>query len=397
MSLPELAVLRSKRIFLDITTSARWAGPPVGIVRTEREIAKRGPQNLGSALEFVFWDAQEETCQVLDASTAESLLSGDLTVSHPLALNDYASRTETPEAGDTLATIGLDWEEPSRLRSVFRAKQRRGFSYAAVVHDLCPIQHPHFSPASYRERLIECLGEMMWTCDALLCTSQTIRKELIRYRESSGLPCIEPIVFPLGTELANCIRRLPSELAGFQFALLVSTLEPRKNHRAAYQAWDAAIMQGAIDPTITRLVFLGRKGWGSDDLLREIKANPRTRESIVLIEGADDATLASLYSAAAFCIYPSLYEGFGLPVAEALAYGKVVMAAKIDALIETGASLAQYIDPLDVSAWARQLARGFHEPRWRAKVERRVKRLNRPMSWDVAAQVFYSALDPQVR
>jgi glycosyltransferase involved in cell wall biosynthesis len=236
----------------------------------------------------------------------------------------------------------------------------------------------------------------MWTCDTLVCTSKTIREELIQYRESSGLAAMEPIVFSLGTDLADAANGLPSELAGFQFALLVATIEPRKNHRTAYQAWDTAIMQGAIDPSTTRLVFLGRKGWGSDDLINEIKANPRTRESIVFIERADDAMLASLYELAAFCISPSLYEGFGLPVAEALAYGKLVMAAKIDALVETGGSFAHYIDPLDIPAWARQLARGFREPRWRARVEKRLKQLHRPVSWDVAAQIFYSALGSRV-
>src|SRR5450759_2114700 len=91
-----------------------------------------------------------------------------------------------------------------------------------------------------------------------------------------------------------------------------------------------------IDPNHDRLVFVGRHGWATDDLVREIETNPLTRETIVILHHASDALLALLYRSCAFVVFPSLYEGFGLPLAEALGYGKLCISSGAAALAEVG-------------------------------------------------------------
>ena len=124
-------------------------------------------------------------------------------------------------------------------------------------------------------------------------------------------------VFALGSDIPttepSTDATLPEALQGKRFALFVSTIEPRKNHRVLYEAWDRCMRSKTLDPTRDRLVFVGRRGWAADDLLREIAANPVTRDTILLLDRVTDAELATLYRQCALVLFPSFYEGLRHP------------------------------------------------------------------------------------
>jgi glycosyltransferase involved in cell wall biosynthesis len=195
-----------------------------------------------------------------------------------------------------------------------------------------------------------------------------------------------------GAAPASRPRALASLLDGKRYAIFVSTIEPRKNHRTIYNAWARCIEQGLIDPETCRLVFVGRVGWAIDDLLLEMETNPLTENTIVRLTDLADADLAGLYRDAEFGLFPSFYEGYGLPVAELLNHGKACLSSRSGSLEEVGGQAVDYIDPLDVLGWAEALARMFNDPEARAALEARVAEHYRPITWDDAAVLFLERL-----
>jgi glycosyltransferase involved in cell wall biosynthesis len=185
-------------------------------------------------------------------------------------------------------------------------------------------------------------------------------------------------------------------LRGKRFALYVSTIEPRKNHRVLYDAWNRCVRSGTVDPDRDRMVFVGRVGWAVDDLMREIAANPATRDTIVILNDVTDDVLALLYSECAFVVFPSFAEGYGLPVAEALAYGKPTLSSNAGSLSEIGNGLVQRIDPKDTVGWADAIAHWLASPAELDAWSRRIKTEHQPVTWDATSRHFFSTVKDTV-
>jgi glycosyltransferase involved in cell wall biosynthesis len=132
----------------------------------------------------------------------------------------------------------------------------------------------------------------------------------------------------------RCTLRLPAE-----FLLMVGTLEPRKNHLNVFKA-----LRQLDDQVDLPLVVAGRRGWAEKPILDA--AEPLIASGrLHLIDYVPEQWLPGLYASAAAVLYPSWYEGFGLPVAESLAAGTPVVASTTPALMETGGEVALYADP----------------------------------------------------
>ena len=112
--------------------------------------------------------------------------------------------------------------------------------------------------------------------------------------------------------------------------MLVSTIEPRKGHGLMQAVWSRLLKEGIPQNLDVTLVLVGRVGWLIDGLVESLLSSER----IAVLDEVDDAALAGLYDGAGFCIYPSEYEGYGLPVVEALARGKAVLASDVGVVPE---------------------------------------------------------------
>src|SRR5262249_52100969 len=140
----------------------------------------------------------------------------------------------------------------------------------------------------------------------------------------------------------------PASLPGLQpgkFVLSVSAIQSRKNLDLLYRVWRRLSEDKLAD--LPTLVLAGRRGFGGADLLWQIPRDPVVRDSVVVIHAVSDATLSWLYRNCAWTLYPSFYEGWGLPISESLAHGKFCLASNMSALVEAGQNLAKHLDPLD--------------------------------------------------
>jgi len=177
------------------------------------------------------------------------------------------------------------------------------------------------------------------------------------------------------------------------FFLFVSTLEPRKNLTRLLQAY------GSLPLSIKekmKLVIVGGKGWGEVNLLDTITQLDLT-EYVKVLGRVDDATLAALYANAQFLVMPSLYEGFGLPLVEAMSYGTPVLTANNSSMPEVTGNAGLLVDALDVESIADGLQEMITNNELRERLAKNAKLNASRYSWDNSAQklikVFEKAID----
>jgi glycosyltransferase involved in cell wall biosynthesis len=199
------------------------------------------------------------------------------------------------------------------------------------------------------------------------------------------------VVAPLASRFeASSPRERPGALAGIepgQYWLCVGTIEPRKNHErlfAAYAAWRRDT--GGDMP----LVLAGGKGWLMEDVARTV-AGLGIAEHLVFTGYVTDAELAWLYAECFAFLYPSLFEGFGLPVLEAMSLGAAVVCSDATSLPEVAGDAALPVDPSDVAGLARAMAVLSRDPALRQDL--RTKSLARSglFSWEKTARLVRDA------
>jgi alpha-1,3-rhamnosyl/mannosyltransferase len=166
------------------------------------------------------------------------------------------------------------------------------------------------------------------------------------------------------------------------YLLYVGTIEPRKNLLMLLEAYCSL-----SDSTRRRcpLVLAGNWGWSSDGIAQYY--HDRARHLGVIHQGyLADEHLPAVYNGARALVYPSLYEGFGLPPMEMMATGGAVLASTAGALVETVGNKACLLDARDTEAWRRAMERAILDEEWLFSLRNDAQELARPFTWDRAAR-----------
>jgi glycosyltransferase involved in cell wall biosynthesis len=211
-----------------------------------------------------------------------------------------------------------------------------------TIHDLVSYVCPETQTLANRVIGRSFVKYSVRKADAIVADSESTARDLRRFLGVERTP-VRTVY--LGADVAlgrpGPAADLPPPLTAGQYVLFVGTFEPRKNITALLRAY------AALPEAIRRrypLVLAGAKGWKAGRLLDEIAAHGFAGQCIVMTQ-VTDALLATLYAQAAVFVFPSWYEGFGLPVLEALAAGCTVIASNASSLPEVGGTLAYYVDP----------------------------------------------------
>jgi glycosyltransferase involved in cell wall biosynthesis len=183
-------------------------------------------------------------------------------------------------------------------------------------------------------------------------------------------------------EAARVRKRLGIE---DDFLLFVGTLEPRKNLVTLLRAYAQVLRETPFRP---QLVVTGGEGWLMDETF-SIMREEDIHERLCLTGYLNDDDLRALYSSCRSFIYPSLYEGFGLPPLEAMACGAPVIASRAGALPETVTDAAVLVDPLDVESLARAIAALLADERQRAELIEKGHAHVANFSWRRTAELTY--------
>lgn len=236
----------------------------------------------------------------------------------------------------------------------------------ATFHDLSIFRHPECHPAARVTLLQREIPLALRRADHIITDSEAIRREVIAW---AAFPPERITAIPLAASPDFRPRAAPEVQTtlsrcglGFKaYTLCVSTLEPRKNLVRLLQAY-----RQLDEPTRRRfpLVLAGGSGWKSESLEQEIASAQRGGWLRVLGYVAD-ADLQALHAAAHAFVFPSIYEGFGLPLIEAMASGVPVVSSNTSSLPEVVGDCGLLVDPYDTDALAQALLQAIHDVPWR--------------------------------
>lgn len=258
-----------------------------------------------------------------------------------------------------------------------------------TIHDLSLLLHPdsHERRAVRRGRIF--LPRVARRASLIITPTESVRREVIEHLGVS----VDKVVaiheaaracfYPATDEEATEVRaRLGVET---DFVLCVATLEPRKNLPRLLTAFGELLR---ATNTKSQLVLVGRKGWLVGDLMRRMDD---FGERVRWLGYVSDADLRALYSSCKLFVYPSLYEGFGLPPLEAMSCGAPVVASRIASIAEVTGDAACLVAPTDAEALAHTLVELWHDGAARIELATRGIRRAREFTWKRTAELTRAA------
>jgi glycosyltransferase involved in cell wall biosynthesis len=302
---------------------------------------------------------------------------------------DEALGTAPFRSGDVYVSMGLDWDHKD-LDYLYRLKKQLGFKALLFCYDLIPVLLPHLCVGNVAPLFGHYFSGVAWCADKVLCISESSRRDLQRFCDTVGAPHCDTAIVHLGSDLRTNGSAIGDEVASIvdtQYILYVSTIERRKNHEVLYRAYTRLAAEGIVLPT---LIFVGMQGWGVGDMMADFELDPRVKAKIRVLNHVSDIELAELFRHARFTVYPSLYEGWGLPLAEGLAYGKFCLCSNSSSLPEVGGDLVEYLDPWDTPAWTARLRWYIEHPEAVAQRETAIRERYRTPTWDETGTAVFA-------
>jgi len=233
------------------------------------------------------------------------------------------------------------------------------------------------------------MKEMLPKSDLVLSISQNTADDAKKWLASvdAALPA-KSSVFRLGDEIGEGKSLKPKVTIPNDFLLCVGTIEARKNHTCLYYAYKLAAEKGIDLPSV---VIVGRKGWQADDIYEVMTTDPDMKDKFIFLHNASDTELTWLYSSAAFSVYPSFYEGWGLPVAESLLSGVPAVASNSSSIPEIAGDLVKYFSPNSPEELLGQLQKMTNKKTQTAS-RQAIKNRYKATSWDQSYEEVLSSL-----
>lgn len=246
-----------------------------------------------------------------------------------------------------------------------------------LVHDLIPITHPEYCRAGEGLKHTDRMNTVVKTASGIIANSKATLSDLSIFARTRGQSLPPSVVAFIGSDGVRELP-LPSQNAHPSFVIL-GTIEARKNHLLLLQVWTKIVER--LGTETPRLLVIGQRGWECEQAADLLDRSEALKGSVIEVQDCSDEMLSSYLANACALLFPSLVEGYGLPLVEALRCGTPVIASDLPVFREIAGDIPDYLDPIDGPSWARaiidyssensprrdaQLKRlaGYHPPRW---------------------------------
>jgi glycosyltransferase involved in cell wall biosynthesis len=308
-------------------------------------------------------------------------------------LTDHFATTAEP--GDILAVFGAAWVVSSFTSYVQRATHEKGLRLALLIYDIIPLRRPEW----FKERLANAFEQTLPLAHVILAISTATARDVTWYAESADLVLRSALMpIPIGTGFKRTSERQASHVVSNRlppadsYSLVASTIEVRKNHLLLFRVWQR-LLEEMPAKSVPTLVFAGQVGWLVSDLMEQLHTSRFLDGKIIHIDSPTDEELEALYEGCLFTLFPSLYEGWGLPVTESYAFGCPCIISNTSSLPEAGGSLARYIDRENTTDAFRVIGETIEDQAGLRAWRDRVRREFRPVEWSQSACAVLKALD----
>ncbi len=262
-----------------------------------------------------------------------------------------------------------------------------GAKSVTTIHDLTTLILPQYHLPHIQKMQAEKFRFAQEQADAVIAVSENTKRDIVRLlgiepeRVHVVHEGVEPGLRPLSSEAIDPTLTAYG-LESQTYILHVGTIEPRKNLVRLVEAYHQ-VHQAMPQPP--KLVLVGRKGWFYDEVYAKVTVLNLTRDVLFFDTVADDE-LPAFYNGALLLVYPTLYEGFGLPALEAMACGTAVVAANTSSLPEVIGDAGLLINPTDTLALADAIVHLLEDPIRRAKLSQKGLIQVKQFTWERVAQ-----------
>lgn len=290
------------------------------------------------------------------------------------------------KSGDTIICVGQRLHS-NDLISFEIIKQKVDLTLMFYCHDVLPASNAQFFETNHSLSFNKYMEQVLKVVDFFYCNSEFTKQELIKYYQRFDLKPVAMQVVTLGCDLyrqysPDYQTKLSINL-NEKFLLFVSTIEVRKNHQLIYDMY-VDLIEAGID-NLPKIYFVGRRGWKVEQFLEAINTDKRIQDKLIILENVCDDDLILLYKHCWFTLYPSYVEGYGLPVAESLSFGKYCLSSNGGSLPEAGGKFIDYISPYDLTAWKDKFLFLISNPEYIAQKEQHIKDNHKAVGWQQTA------------
>lgn len=239
----------------------------------------------------------------------------------------------------------------ARDYTIDRIRCSLGVKTVCFIHDLLPIDYPEYFKPGWEARYRRLSGSIGRSFDAVIANSESTARCVRTHLQAEPDEPLSRVAIRIA---APGVRAFPQPQidcrAGQErpYFVVLGTIEPRKNHLLLLNLWSRFASTMPVPP---RLHVIGARGWENEQVVDMLERSRRLRGLVEEHGGLTDAGVGALLRHARALLLPSFAEGFGMPLAEALASGVPVICSDIPAFREVGRAVPEYLDPLDLYAW----------------------------------------------
>jgi glycosyltransferase involved in cell wall biosynthesis len=289
-----------------------------------------------------------------------------------------------PKCHDILVVPAGEWWD-AIYRQKIQEYVKNGVKLVQIIHDMLPIIAPQFSGHATESFTAYC-REVAPIATLILTVSENTKRDLQKWLKAEKLHTPKIQAFRLGEDFYVAKTEKPkselfknADVKGDDFILCACTLEIRKNHQLLYYVYKLAKQKNIKLP---KLLLAGRQGWHTDDVFDCILNDPDVNSQIFpLLEMSSDE-LSWLYSNALFSIYPSFYEGWGMPIAESISRGVPCIASGTSSMLEVAPDFTDFFSPASTDECLNAIIK-MSDVKY-LKKKRELLKKYKPTTWDMS-------------